>query len=485
MCKVGAVLALVVSLVLAGCGQAAAPAGSVAASGSAETAAASESTGVALPSTAGALSVSGTQLVGESGQAVQLRGPSTHGLAWFPQYVNADFFSELRQDWNANVVRLAMYTAESGGYCTDGNKEELLQLIDDGVKYATEADLYVIIDWHILSDTNPLDNKSEALEFFKTVSAKYADHNNVLYEICNEPNGSTSWDDIKTYANEVIPVIRENAPESVIIVGTPTWSQDVDKASADPLEFDNVMYALHFYAATHKDDLRAKLTAAHEAGLPVFVSEFGICDASGNGAYDMESANAWVELLDSYGASYVSWNLSNKDESSAWFKSNCDKVSGFEDADLSDEALWFKSVMAGEGAAGSSESSEAASALVTAAASAASSAKASSGTDMVYEANGVTWEVKKTNSWTSGSQTFNQYVMTVTNNSGSAIDGWGVYVNFNQAPSLSDSWNGSYSVDGNSLSIKNADYNGNIASGSNVSDIGFIVSGDAKLALVE
>lgn len=475
---------VLVTLALVGCGQGAAEKGSVAATDSAEMVAAAKASGAALPSTAGALSVDGAQLVGESGKAVQLRGPSTHGLAWFPQYVNADFFGELRQDWNANVVRLAMYTAESGGYCTDGNQAELLDLIDKGVQYATEADLYVIIDWHILSDTNPLDNKDAALEFFKTVSAKYADHNNVLYEICNEPNGSTSWDDIKAYANEVIPVIRANAPESVIIVGTPTWSQDVDKAAADPLDFDNVMYTLHFYAATHKDDLRNKLVAAHEAGLPVFVSEFGICDASGNGSVDIESANAWVELLDAYGASYVSWNLSNKDETSAWFKSSCDKVSGFADADLSEEALWFKSVLAGEGAA-SAEAVAAAAAAASSASGAAGSSSSSSSADVAYSSEGLSWEVTKAGSWESNGETFNQYTMKVTNNSGAQIDGWTVSVNFNQAPSLSDSWNGNYTVDGNSITIRNVDYNGSVANGASISDIGFIVSGKAGLAVVE
>lgn len=306
---------------------------------------ATKTTSIAAPSTCGQLKVQGTQLTSDSGEAVQLRGVSTHGLAWYPDYVNEEFFGELRNSWNANVVRLALYTAENGGYCTDGDKAALMDLIDQGVRYATEADLYVIIDWHILSDTNPLDNKDEALAFFKDVSAKYAGNNNVLYEICNEPNGSTTWSEIKSYANEVIPVIRENNPESVVICGTPTWSQDVDKAADDPLEFDNVMYTLHFYAATHKDDLRSKMQSAHDAGLPIFVTEFGITDASGNVQIDYESANAWVQLMDELNISYVCWNLSNKDEASALFATSCTKHSGFTDADLSSEGNWLTGVL--------------------------------------------------------------------------------------------------------------------------------------------
>ncbi len=177
---------------------------------------------------------------------------------------------------------------------------------------------------------------------------EFANNVNVIYEICNEPNGSTTWNDIAAYANEVIPVIRVNAPSAVTIVGTPTWSQRVDEAAANPLTFDSVMYALHFYAATHQQDLRDRMTAAVGAGLPIFVSEFGICDASGNGAIDYTSADAWVQLMDELHVSYICWNLSNKDEASALFKAGCAKTSGFDTADLSAEGTWLWAVLHGD-----------------------------------------------------------------------------------------------------------------------------------------
>lgn len=301
---------------------------------------------VARPSTTGALEVRGSKLTSKkTGETVQLKGVSTHGLAWFPQYVNQTFFNELNSSWNANVVRLALYTSEYNGYCTGGNQSELLDLIDRGIKAAAAADMYVIIDWHVLNDQSPLVYKDQALQFFKTVAAKYASYNNVIYEICNEPNGYATWDNVKSYANEVIPAIRSIDSDAVILVGTTTWSQDVDKAAASPLNYDNIMYSLHFYAATHKDDLRSKLRDAVASGLPVFVSEYGICDASGNGAIDKASANSWVSLMDGLDVSYVCWNLSNKNESSALFKSSCNKTSGFTLADLSEEGLWLWDIL--------------------------------------------------------------------------------------------------------------------------------------------
>ena len=288
-------------------------------------------------------------VTGSDGRPVQLRGISTHGLAWFPGYVNEECFKELHEKWNANVIRLAMYTAESGGYCTDGDKEYLKGLIHDGVKYALAQDMYVIIDWHILSDNNPNIYIDEAKAFFEEMSAEYADAEHVLYEICNEPNGGTGWSEIKSYAEEVAGVIRKNDSDAVILIGTPNWSQFVDEAAADPVTgYDNLMYTLHFYAATHTDDLRARLLSAVDGGLPVFVSEYGICDASGNGAIDEAQADLWTEMLDSLGISYVAWNLSNKEETSAIFKSSCSKTSGFIEEDISDSGKWLYRTLTGE-----------------------------------------------------------------------------------------------------------------------------------------
>lgn len=354
ICKIIIFSFLVISLCLVGC---VAPSGgpteekaeeTVVANGESSSSSAVEESvfsGVAAPSNSGALHVDGAQLVSESGMPVQLRGVSTHGLAWFPQYVNQEFFNELRDSWGANVIRLAMYTAEYGGYCTGGDKAVLEQLVRDGVDYATQADLYAIVDWHVLSDQDPNVYLDDAKGFFGKMSQEFADCNNVIYEICNEPNGATTWAQVKSYAEQIIPAIRANDPDAVIIVGTPTWSQRVDEAAADPLTFENIMYSLHFYAATHQQDLRDKLKSAVDGGLPVFVTEFGICDASGNGNIDYESADAWVRLMDELNVSYVCWNLSNKDEASALFGPDCAKTYGFDYSDLSAEGKWLHDVL--------------------------------------------------------------------------------------------------------------------------------------------
>lgn len=295
----------------------------------------------------GALHVENGKLTDENGNTVQLYGMSTHGIAWFLQYINYDSFRTLRDDWNTNCIRLAMYTAEYGGYCAGGDKEQLKQLVRDGVSYATELGMYVIVDWHILSDYDPNQNKDEAIAFFREMAEVFADNDNVLYEICNEPNGGTSWDSIKSYAEEVIPVIRAQKPNAVILVGTPTWSQEIDKAAASPLDDSNVMYTLHFYAGTHKDDLRNRLETCVQNGLPVFVSEFGMCDASGNGTNDFVSTTKWLDLLNKYQISFCCWNLANKDESSSVFRASSTALSDWTDDDFNESGRWIRDYFRG------------------------------------------------------------------------------------------------------------------------------------------
>lgn len=291
----------------------------------------------------GALHVEGNGLVDENGEKVQLRGVSTHGLAWFPDYVNKKGFKELHDKWGANCVRLALYTEEWGGYCTGdaNNRKALKKLVKKGVKYATEANMYAVIDWHILSDGNPKKHRKAAKAFFKAMSKEFKNHTNVIYELCNEPNGGTTWSTIKSYAEDIIPVIRKNDKDAIIVVGTPTWSQEIDKALEKPIKDKNVMYTLHFYAATHKTDMRKNVKKVLKAGLPVFVTEFGISEASGNGRISKKSGQKWIDLLDNYGVSYIAFSLANKAESTSLIKSSCQKHSGISRSNLTSYGKWY------------------------------------------------------------------------------------------------------------------------------------------------
>ncbi len=263
----------------------------------------------------GKLSVNGANIVDMNGEVFQLRGMSTLGVAIYPEYISKECFSRFR-DYGVNCIRLAMYTqGENNSYI--GNEYQNKELIDKGVQYCTELGMYVIIDWHILSDGNPNQYKSQSIEFFDEMSAKYKDHNNVIYEICNEPNGC-SWNDVKSYADTIIPVIRKNDPDSIVIVGTPTYSQDIHEAAKNPLTQENVVYAMHFYASSHQF-LKDRMTEYYNKGMPIIISEFGTCDYTGNGANNLAETAAWLELCDKKGIGYINWNVSHRNESSSCF----------------------------------------------------------------------------------------------------------------------------------------------------------------------
>lgn len=291
----------------------------------------------------GALSVSDGKLVDSHGKEVQLTGISTHGINWFPEFATPETIASLRNNFGINVIRLAMYTSDYNGYCVGGsdNQKDLMDKICSAVDAATENDMYVIIDWHTLNDENPNTYKAESIQFFGEMVRKYKGNDNVIYEICNEPNGDTTWSDIKSYAKEVIPVIRNVDSDAIILVGTPEWSSDLESVQDDPLNFKNIMYTYHFYAASHKDDARAELESALDAGLPVFISEYGLVSADGNGSVDTKEAKKWYDLIDEYKLSSCIWNLSNKDEGSALISADCQSTLDWKYEDLSEEGKYF------------------------------------------------------------------------------------------------------------------------------------------------
>jgi aryl-phospho-beta-D-glucosidase BglC (GH1 family) len=258
----------------------------------------------------GKLSVSGNYLVNEQGIPVQLRGMSTHGLQWFTHGYNFNSLSELANNWGIDVIRIAMYPstlAEDGTFSSyDGNPNYWKGYIDHLVDICGQLGIYCIIDWHVLNPGDPNDPEMLPLakDFWDYMSKKHAGKKQVLYEICNEPNGATTWLNVKTYANTIIPIIRANDPNSIIIVGSSTWSSDVDKAAIDPildpnsgLLASNVMYTFHFYAGQHYDSYRNKIDTALSKGLAIFVTEWGTMGANGNGAGDWVNTDKWLSFM--------------------------------------------------------------------------------------------------------------------------------------------------------------------------------------------
>lgn len=248
----------------------------------------------------GQLAVKNGTLVDQQGNPVLLRGISYGWHNWWPRFFNKESVHSLAYDWQANVVRAPMGIDPDGAYLDD--KALGVQCITDVVDGAIEAGIYVIIDWHCHTIKT-----EEAKAFFTEMATKYAGKPNVIYEIFNEPE-EQSWEDVKAYSIEIIKAIRAIDSKNIILVGSPHWDTDLDLVVKDPITgYDNLMYTLHFYAASHKESVRNKGQIALDAGLPLFVSECAYMEYTGEGTTDIDSWNTWVSWMESNNISYATW----------------------------------------------------------------------------------------------------------------------------------------------------------------------------------
>ncbi|TDW48645.1 endoglucanase [Flavobacterium sp. 270] len=281
----------------------------------------------------GQLSVKGTQLVDKNDNPIVLRGMSFGWHSMWPRFYNEKAVSWLKKDFNCNVVRAAM-GIELGEDSYIKNPQFAKEKVEAVVNGAIKSDIYVIIDWHSHNV-----NLKEAKGFFEEMSKKYAKYPNIIYEVFNEPDYETWWE-VKSYAEEVIRVIRENDPNNIILVGSPHWDQDVDLPAADPIIDDNnIMYTMHFYAATHGKELRDKTDAAIKSGLPIFVSESAGMEASGDGPLNVKAWQEYIDWMESRKLSWITWSVSDKDETCSILKKTAKSEGKWKDEDLKESGI--------------------------------------------------------------------------------------------------------------------------------------------------
>jgi endoglucanase len=270
----------------------------------------------------GRLHVCGTHLCNKFNKPVQLRGMSTHGLQWYANCINDKSLDALAGDWKADIVRVSMYVQEDG-YATD--PDYFTMLVNAIVNKISARGLYVIIDWHMLDPGDPFYNLRRAKTFFSNVAQAHKDKINVLYEVANEPSGVT-WNRIKNYHEQIIPVIRARDPDAVILLGTRAWSSlgvsdgfEEREVIDNPVNASNVMYTFHFYAASHHAPYYNALMRASKA-LPIFVTEFGTQQFTGNGPNDFAWSQKYLDLLATRKIGWTNWNYSDDPRSGAVFK---------------------------------------------------------------------------------------------------------------------------------------------------------------------
>ncbi|MFG1682573.1 cellulase family glycosylhydrolase [Nonomuraea sp. NPDC049269] len=269
----------------------------------------------------GQLHVCGVRLCNEHGKEIQLRGMSTHGLQWYYQCLNTASLNALADDWKADVLRISMYIQEDG---YETNPRLFTDRVHNLIEQATARGMYAIVDWHMLTPGDPNYNLARAKTFFTEIAQRHNGKNNLLYEIANEPSG-VSWSTIRSYANQLIPVIRQYDPDTPILVGTRAWSSlgVSDGASEtevvnNPVSATNIMYTFHFYAASHGTEYLNTLSRAADK-IPMFVTEFGTQTSSGDGSNNFTRSQQYLDLMAQKKISWTNWNYSDDERSGAVF----------------------------------------------------------------------------------------------------------------------------------------------------------------------
>lgn len=281
----------------------------------------------------GQLHVSGTQLVDKNNNPVVLRGMSFGWHSMWPRFYNEKAVSWLKKDFKCNVVRAAM-GIELGKMSYIKEPQFSKEKMEAVIKGAIKSDIYVIIDWHSHNV-----NLKEAKEFFAETSKKYAKYPNIIYEVFNEPDHET-WPEVKAYAEEVIKVIRENDPNNIILIGSPHWDQDVNLPAADPIKgYGNLMYTMHFYAATHGKELRDRTDAAIKSGLPIFISESAGMEATGDGPLNDKAWQEYIDWMEERKLSWITWSISDKDETCSILKKSANSEGKWKTKDLKDSGI--------------------------------------------------------------------------------------------------------------------------------------------------
>jgi len=309
-------------------------------------------------STVPALHVDGTQLVNEDGEAVTFRGISFGWHNIWPRFYNAGVVKTLHEDWGAQIFRAAIGADDHaaadnpgihGGYDTEPDYalEHLYQVVDAAIANNS----YVIVDWH----SHAL-HPEEAADFFAKVATRYKGVDNVIYELFNEPvcfsfeNHAENpyedlgnpeamkayWAALKEYAEGLIKVITDiDDREPVILMGCPSWDQRIDMPADDPItSYNNIMYTMHFYAATHGAWLRDATDYALSKGCPVFISECAGVEASGDGFLDIDAWNTYSEWATERGITMMAWSVSDKVESCSMLYPEVDGEGNWSEDDI-------------------------------------------------------------------------------------------------------------------------------------------------------
>jgi hypothetical protein len=246
---------------------------------------------------------------------------------------NKTYFQQMRA-WGANAVRLPIHPI----HWRERGQRDYLKLLDRGIRWAGEENLYVILDWHSIGNLEaerffagnkpPFTGgmygttKAETFAFWKTMAQRYGANSTVaFFELFNEPTvingqlGACSWEQWRALMESMIDHVRTNGCLAIPLIAGFDWGYDLTPVAAAPIRAEGIGYVSHPYPMKRSQPWDSHWNAdwgfAAEK-YPVFLTEIAFCGADDKGAHSpVISDETYGAAITGYcakrGISYAVW----------------------------------------------------------------------------------------------------------------------------------------------------------------------------------
>jgi aryl-phospho-beta-D-glucosidase BglC (GH1 family) len=275
------------------------------------------------------IKVDGKNIVTEKGEVIRLKGVSFSDpdkLERDGQW-NLRYFQEAK-NWGCNVVRFPVHPPR----LNDRGWDEYFALLEQGVTWAEQLGMYVIIDWHIIGNLSTeqwflpiyITTCDETIKFWKRTAKLFKGNPTVaVYELYNEPTnqggklGELNWDILRSLHEKVIDEIRTIDDEKIFLVSGMNWGYFLDEVIDNPVNRKNVAYTSHPYPQKEEAPWEEKWEKSwgHVADTyPIIATEFGFMPETEPGAHipclgDETYGNAIIDYFDKKGISFTLWSF--------------------------------------------------------------------------------------------------------------------------------------------------------------------------------
>ena len=262
------------------------------------------------------LHVSGNKLLDPNNNVVILRGVDLTDLAVAARHGRTatqliDLATDNANGWYARVVRLAVYPDaidQTAGW--NANPDAYFNTyLNPAVNECIARQIYCIIDWHYITDYSSSAVDTATRNFWNYVAPKYANTPNVIFELYNEPTTPNNWSTWKSSAQPWVNIIRAAAPNNIILIGSPQWSQTTNNAASSPFSGSNLMYVVHIYPQHGGQSTWDSWFGNTASTVPYFITEFGWQNGGGNPTSGTTSGfgTPFYSYLETKQVSWTAW----------------------------------------------------------------------------------------------------------------------------------------------------------------------------------